>query len=124
VRAVFAMCCSSNQLTYIFILYRIQDGAAHYVACHNESYTEANKFDVVRFIRRGGTFFLNTKIASMPPERRLRALEAKISPKILRTLALRKVKFYILDADNLASQYGLNGKCHMTYSIIFDQLYV
>ena len=64
--------------------HRIQDGRAHYVACHNESYVEANKFDVVKLIRKGGTFFLNTKIAALPPSRRLKALEAKITPKILR----------------------------------------
>ena len=67
--------------------YRIQDGQANYVACHNESYVEANKFDVVRFIKRGGTFFLNTKIASIESlDQRMKALEDKISPKILRTL--------------------------------------
>ena len=65
---------------------RIQDGQANYVACHNESYVEANKFDVVRFIKRGGTFFLNTRIASLDPDKRIKALEEKLSPKILRTL--------------------------------------
>ena len=66
--------------------YKIQDNQAHYVACHNESYVEANKFDVVRYIRKGGSFFLNTRIASMDPDKRMKALEDKISPKILRTL--------------------------------------
>ena len=66
--------------------YKIQDGQAKYVACHNESYVEANKFDVVRFIKKGGTFFLNTKIASLPPEKRMKALEDSIAPKILRTM--------------------------------------
>jgi pyruvate-ferredoxin/flavodoxin oxidoreductase len=66
--------------------YRIQDGQANYVACHNESYVEANKFDVVRFIRRSGTFFLNTRIASLDPDKQIKALEEKISPKILRTM--------------------------------------
>lgn len=93
----------------IFFAFRIQDGKAQFVACHNENYVEDNKFDVVRFISRSGTFFLNTKIASMPPDRRLKALEAKISPKILRTLALRKVRFYIMDAGSLATKFGLKG---------------
>lgn len=113
--------------------HRIQDGRAHYVACHNETYVD-NKFDVVRFIRRGGTFFLNTKIAALPRDRLIKALEAKISPKILRksasckkpvslllgkraemsffcigTLALRKVNFYIMDAASLATKFGLKG---------------
>ena len=73
-------------LTYEFSLpVRIQDVRAHYVACHNESYVEVDKFAVFRFIKRGGTFFLNTKFAAHPPDRRVKALEAKISPKILCT---------------------------------------
>jgi len=114
---------------------RIQDGRADYVACHHESYVEANKFDVARFIKKGGVFFLNTKIASMQPHQRLEALEANVSPKILReydiplspladpdsilissypicvgSLALRKVKFFIMDAAGLASKFGLRGR--------------
>ena len=101
---------------------RIQDGRAHYVACHHESYVETNKFAVVRFIKRGGTFFLNTKIAALPPDRRIKALEAKISPKILRTLALRKVKFYIMDAASLATKFGLKGKINMICMSAFFRL--
>ena len=65
---------------------RIQDGQANYVACHNESYVEVNKFDVVRYIKRGGSFFLNTRIASLDPDVRIQAIEEKLSPKILRTM--------------------------------------
>lgn len=66
---------------------RVQDCQANYVACHNESYAAANKFDVVRFSKKGGTFFLNTKIASIDsPDKRIKELEKKISPKILRAL--------------------------------------
>ena len=93
--------------------YKIQDMQADFVACHNESYAEANKFDVLRHAKSGGIFFLNTKIASLPPEQRLRALEENLSPSILKTLALRKVKFYITDAGSLAKAYGLKGKINM-----------
>ena len=106
----FASCSSVISLVYIPKQFgRIQDGRAHYVACHNESYVEANKFDVVRFITKGGTFFLNTKIASLPRERQIKAIEAKVSPKILRTLALRNARFFIMDAASLATKYGLRG---------------
>ncbi|KAL7553608.1 hypothetical protein ACHAWF_016914 [Thalassiosira exigua] len=102
--------------------YRIQDGRAHYVACHNESYVAPNKINVVRFIKNGGTFFLNTLIAAMPPDRRIKALEAKISPKILRIIALRKVKFYIMDAASLATKFGLKGKINMICMSAFFRL--
>lgn len=106
----------------IFLEQSIQDGRAQFVACHNESYIEPGKFDVVRYIKRGGTFFLNTKIASLPPDRRVKALEAKISPKILRTLAIRKIKFYIMDASKLATKYGLKGKINMICMSAFFRL--
>ena len=60
---------------------------ADYVACHNESYVQANKFDVVKFCKRRGNFFLNTTAASIAdPDERIQALEELISPNILRTL--------------------------------------
>lgn len=102
--------------------YKIQDMQANFVACHNESYVEPNKFDVLRFAKPGSIFFLNTKIASLPPERRLSALEEKISPKILKTLALRKIKFFITDADSLAKEYGLKGKINMICLVAFFRL--
>ena len=102
--------------------YRIQDRQADFVACHNEAYVEANKFDVLRFAKPGGTFFLNTKIASLPPEKRLRALEEQLSPDILKTLALRKIKFFITDAGSIAKRYGLKGKINMVCMAAFFRL--
>lgn len=72
--------------------FRVEDGAADYVACHNESYVQANKFDVIRFCKRRGNFFLNTTAASIEdPTRRLEALEQLISPKILRNLTMKNI---------------------------------
>jgi pyruvate-ferredoxin/flavodoxin oxidoreductase len=102
--------------------YKIQDMQADFVACHNETYAEANKFDVLRFVKPGGTFFLNTKIASLSPEKRLKALEEKLSPNILKTLALRKIKFYVTDAGSLARAYGLKGKINMICMAAFFRL--
>ena len=72
--------------------FRVEDGQADYVACHNESYVQANKFDVIKFCKRRGTFFLNTTIASIAdPEKRIEALEQLISSKILRNLAMKNI---------------------------------
>jgi pyruvate-ferredoxin/flavodoxin oxidoreductase len=72
--------------------FRIEEGMADYVACHNESYVQANKFDVVKFCKRRGTFFLNTTAASIAdPHDRLEALEQLISPKIVRNLAMKNI---------------------------------
>jgi pyruvate-ferredoxin/flavodoxin oxidoreductase len=72
--------------------FRVEDCQGDYVACHNESYVQANKYDVIKFLKRRGTFFLNTAVAGMEdPQKRLEALEQLISPKILRNLALRNI---------------------------------
>ena len=103
--------------------FRVEDGQAGYVACHNESYVQAHKFDVVKYLKRGGTFFLNTTIASIQdPEERIEALESLVSPKILRKLAMRKIKFYITDAAKIAAQHGLVGKINIICMSAFFRL--
>ena len=72
--------------------FRVEDGMADYVACHNESYVQANKFDVIKFCKRRGNFFLNTTAASIAdPVKRIESLEQLISPKILRNLAMKNI---------------------------------
>ena len=72
--------------------FRVEDCQGDYVACHNEGYVQANKFDVVKFCKRRGNFFLNTSVAAIPdPGERINALEQLISPKILRQLAMKNV---------------------------------
>ena len=72
--------------------WRVEENAADYVACHNESYVQANKFDVIKFLKRRGNFFLNTTAAAIAdPEKRLEALEHLVCPKILRKIAMRNL---------------------------------
>lgn len=78
--------------TQIQAPWRIEENSADYVACHNESYVQANKYDVIKFLKRRGNFFLNTSAASIEnPESRLEALEQLVSPKILRIIAMRNL---------------------------------
>jgi pyruvate-ferredoxin/flavodoxin oxidoreductase len=101
----------------------VEEGEAGYVACHNESYVQANKFDVVKHLKRRGTFFLNTSVASIEdPDERLAALESLVSPKILRKLALRNIRFYIMDAASLAMKFGLAGRINMICMCVFFRL--
>jgi pyruvate-ferredoxin/flavodoxin oxidoreductase len=103
--------------------FRVEEGQASYVACHNESYVQAHKFDVVKQLKRRGTFFLNTTVASIAdPAKRLGALEALVSPKILRKIALRNIRFYIMDAASLATKFGLAGRINMICMIAFFRL--
>jgi pyruvate-ferredoxin/flavodoxin oxidoreductase len=102
--------------------WRVEEGNANYVACHNESYVQAHKFDVAFHLKRHGVFFLNTSIASLPQDERVEALEQLVSPKILRKLALRNAQFYIMDAARLATQYGLAGRINMICLVTFFRL--
>ena len=103
--------------------FRVEDGEADYVACHNESYVQANKFDVIRYCRRRGNFFLNTTIAALEdPEERLLALEKLVAPKILRNLALRNINLYIMDAGGLSKKFGLAGRINMICQVVFFRL--
>jgi pyruvate-ferredoxin/flavodoxin oxidoreductase len=103
--------------------YRVEEGQANYVACHNQSYVEASKFDVVKSLKRRGIFFLNTTVASIEaPEDRLDALEKLVAPNILRQLALKNSKFYIMDAGKLAAKFGLTGRINMICMCAFFRL--
>ena len=96
---------------------------AGYVACHNESYVQAHKFDVAKYLKRGGTFFLNTTVASIEdPQEKLEALEQLVSPKILRKLAMRKIKVYIIDAAKIAAKFGLAGRINIICMSAFFRL--
>lgn len=103
--------------------FRVEENQAGYVACHNESYVQKNKFDVVKFLKRRGTFFLNTTIASIQdPKERLDALESLIDPKLLRQLALKNANFFIMDAASLAAKFGLAGRINMICMCVFFRL--
>ena len=100
--------------------FRIEESAAGYVACHNESYVQAKQYDVVKHLKRRGNFFLNTTVASLPtPEERIQALENLMCPKLLRKLALKNAKFYIMDAGRLATKFGLAGRINMICMCLF-----
>lgn len=103
--------------------FRIEDAQAGYVACHNESYVQANKYDVTRFLKRRGTFFLNTSVASIEDSaERIQTLEKLVAPKILRKLAQLNGRFYVMDAGKLASQFGLAGRINMICMCVFFRL--
>jgi pyruvate-ferredoxin/flavodoxin oxidoreductase len=103
--------------------FRVEDGAADYVACHNESYVQANKFDVIRFCKRRGNFFLNTTAAAIDdPIQRLEALENLISPKILRNLAMKNINVSISFGGRFVFQYSclILLKAHHSFVHFYD----
>ena len=96
--------------------YKIPEGSADFVACHNESYVQAHKYHVTKFLKKGGTFLLNTVVAGREyaSEAELhQALSDTVAAKLLRDIAVNDIHFYIMDASGLAEKFGLNGKINM-----------
>lgn len=67
---------------------------ADYVACHNQSYVE--RYDLLKGIKEGGTFVLNCVWNR-------EELGEHLPYAFIRTLAEKKIRFYIINAFALAA---------------------
>lgn len=86
---------------------------ADYVACHNRSYV--NQYDLVRGLKKGGTFVLNC-----PWE--VNELEDHIPASIREYIAKNDINFYIIDAMKIASEVGLGNRINMVMQSAFFKL--
>ncbi len=71
---------------------------ADFLSCSLDSYIF--KFDMIKCLKKGGTFLLNTDI---PAEE----IEARLPNRVKKQLADKEAKFYIIDANALAAKIGL-----------------
>ena len=86
---------------------------ADYIACHNPSYVD--KYDLLEGIKENGTFVLNAPWTTEEIEKHLpNSLKKKIAEKNL--------KFYTIDAVNLAESVGLGGRINMVMQTAFFKL--
>lgn len=86
---------------------------ADFVACHNESYI--NRYHIVDEVKEGGTFLLNTVWKE-------EELEQKLPNRVKRVLAQRNIKFYTIDATNIAEQLGLGNRTNSVLQAAFFKL--
>ncbi len=86
---------------------------ADFIACHNQAYV--GKYDVLSGLKKGGTFLLNTK---WKPEE----LDAKLPASVKRYLAENEIKFYIINAVDIAQSVGLGGRINMIMQSAFFKL--
>lgn len=86
---------------------------ADFIACHRQSYVRA--YDVLKGIKEGGTFLLNTVWKKEELERELPAL-------VKRTLARKHIHFYIIDGVGIAQKIGLGGRINMIMQSAFFKL--
>ena len=86
---------------------------ADFVACHKESYIKT--YDIVNEIKPGGTFLLNTSWKGAE-------LEAHLPNKVKRIIAERGIKFYTIDATEIAAQLGLGNRTNTVLQAAFFKL--
>ena len=86
---------------------------ADFVACHNESYVK--KYDIVEEIKPNGTFLLNTVWKGDE-------LIKNLPNKLKRILAQRHIKFYTIDATDIAAEIGLGNRTNTVLQSAFFKL--
>jgi pyruvate-ferredoxin/flavodoxin oxidoreductase len=87
--------------------------SADYIACHKDNYVEI--YDVLEGIKDGGTFVLNSSWT-------LDEMEEKLPAAMRRTIAQKNLKFYNIDAVEIASEVGLGGRVNMIMQTAFFKL--
>jgi pyruvate-ferredoxin/flavodoxin oxidoreductase len=86
---------------------------ADYIACHNTSYIY--NFDVLKGLKKNGTFVLNCPWTGDELEKRLPA-------PLKRYIAENNVNFYVVDAIAIARSIGLGGRINMIMQSAFFKL--
>lgn len=85
-----------------------------FVACHNKTYL--GKYDMLSTIKKGGTFLLNA------PYRTLAEFENYIPASVRKVIADKKLKFYCIDAEDIAIKAGLNRRINLVMQTAFFAL--
>ena len=85
----------------------------HFVSCSTDTYLK--KYDMLKGLREGGTFLLNT---TTPKEE----IEALLPNRVKRQLATKKAKFYIINAVDLAYEIGLGRRINTIMQSAFFKL--
>ena len=86
---------------------------ADYIACHNQSYV--NQYDLLKGLKKGGTFVLNT-IWSKDE------LEMHLPNKMKKYIVENDINFYAVNATNIAQEIGLGNRINMIMQSAFFKL--
>ncbi|MBE6903092.1 MAG: pyruvate:ferredoxin (flavodoxin) oxidoreductase [Ruminococcaceae bacterium] len=86
---------------------------ADFVACHNPSYI--GKYDMTADIKEGGVFLLNSGATA-------EELEKTLPASVKKDLAVKKAKFYTVDAISIAKELGLGNRINMILQSAFFKL--
>jgi pyruvate-ferredoxin/flavodoxin oxidoreductase len=86
---------------------------ADYIACHKSAYV--TMYDILDGAKEGATFVLNSNWSDADLEKHLPA-------SMKRTIASKKLKFYNIDAVDVAQKVGLGGRINMIMQTVFFKL--
>ncbi|MFZ3044686.1 MAG: pyruvate:ferredoxin (flavodoxin) oxidoreductase, partial [Desulfatirhabdiaceae bacterium] len=86
---------------------------ADFIACHNQTYV--TQYDLLDGIKNGGTFLLNCSWNSD-------GIDQKLPGNLKRIMAKKNVKFYCIDAMNIARDIGLGHRINMIMQAAFFNL--
>ncbi|SHK03203.1 pyruvate:ferredoxin (flavodoxin) oxidoreductase, partial [Tepidibacter formicigenes] len=86
---------------------------ADYVACHNQSYV--NQYDLLKGLKKGGTFVLNCKWSQ-------EELNEKLPASMKKYIADNDINFYTINATDIATQIGLGNRINMVMQSAFFKL--
>jgi pyruvate-ferredoxin/flavodoxin oxidoreductase len=84
-----------------------------FIACHNPAFV--HEYDLLEGIKMGGSFLLNSAWS-------LEEMETKLPDHMKRTITRKKLNFYNIDADKIASELGLGGRINMIMQAAFFQI--
>ncbi|MCG0277367.1 MAG: pyruvate:ferredoxin (flavodoxin) oxidoreductase [Thermanaeromonas sp.] len=86
---------------------------ADLIACHHPAYV--GRYDVLKGIKEGGIFLLNSPWT-------LEEMERKLPAAVKRTIAQKKLKFYNIDAVKIAHEVGLGGRINVIMQAAFFKI--
>jgi len=86
---------------------------ADYVACHNPVYVD--KYNLLEGIKENGTFVLNCPWT-------LKEMEDHLPNSLKKIIAEKNLKFYTIDAVQIAEEVGLGGRINMVMQTVFFKL--
>lgn len=99
---------SKNKITAPYLI-----SSSDFIACHNKSFL--SKFNVLEGIKRQGTFLLNTPWTDDEIEKELPA-------SIKKQIAEKNLRFFVIDAESLASKVGLGRRINLIMQTAFFAL--
>ena len=87
---------------------------ADFIACHNPSYV--TRYNLLDGVKEGGVFLLNSAWNTVEE------LNEQLPASLKQVIAKKKLKFYNIDAIELAAEIGLGGRINMIMMAAFFKL--